>query len=185
MEQEVTSILEIGVKGGGSTALWKAIFPSATVVGLDIKLRRWLKPQPSADGVIYIEGDQTDEELLRDAARRYGPFDLVLDDGAHIPDHQATSMRCLLPHVRPGGFYVVEDIQTPVKGPSAGRTVEYGADIWADFIAALFAEFRRAPIASTTAGARLAIEIVRRVDDLIVAKNVLAVRARGRSTAPD
>ena len=38
-EREPTSILEIGVKGGGSTAFWKALFPEATVVGVDIRLK--------------------------------------------------------------------------------------------------------------------------------------------------
>src|SRR5688572_21253273 len=35
----VERALEIGVKGGGSTAFWKQLFPAATVVGLDADLR--------------------------------------------------------------------------------------------------------------------------------------------------
>src|SRR5687767_7685972 len=74
LEREPTSIFEIGVKGGGSTAFWKALFPGATVVGLDLHLRRWLTPEPSADGVVYLQGDQTDAARLEEVAARYGPF---------------------------------------------------------------------------------------------------------------
>jgi len=69
LDREPTSIVEIGVKRGGSAAMWKGLFPSASVVGLDIKLRRWLTRQPSEDGVLYLEGDQTDAERLRETRR--------------------------------------------------------------------------------------------------------------------
>ncbi len=76
--QEPRSILEIGVKGGGSTAFWKALFAAATVVGIDIKLRPGLA-EPSADGVIYLQADQTDVKRLREIAGQYGPFDFGED----------------------------------------------------------------------------------------------------------
>ena len=182
MDRPPAAILEIGVKGGGSTALWKALFPSATVVGLDIKLRSWLADGPSSDGVVYVEGDQTDVPRLRALAREYGPFDLVIDDGSHVPRHQETSLRALLPHVRTGGVYVVEDIQTGVKPAAEGRAVDYGEDVWADFVAGVFA-LLRGDVARDpgTSGARLATDLVRRIDDLVVAKNVLGIRVRDRA----
>jgi cephalosporin hydroxylase len=171
------SILEIGVKGGGSTALWKALFPSATVVGMDIKLRPWLRAQPSEDGVVYLKGDQTDVERLREISAAHGPFDLVIDDGSHVTDHQETTLRALLLWVRPGGFYVIEDIHASIKQSEGGR-VKYGADIWADFTVAVLQQLRRAPFEPATPGARLGVDLAKRIDQLIVARRALAIRAK-------
>jgi predicted O-methyltransferase YrrM len=182
MDEEPRSILEIGVKGGGSTALWKALFPSATVVGMDIEIRRWLSA-PSEDGVIYVEGDQSDSTKLAEIARDYGPFSVVIDDGSHRIDHQFTTMRCLLPHVRPGGFYVVEDIHTSAKQLAVDETDESGGDSWGDFVMMLFQQRRKGPLPSETAGTRLALDVAPMTDDLIVARRVLAIRAKERDTS--
>jgi cephalosporin hydroxylase len=172
-------VLEIGVKGGGSTSFWKALFPAATVIGLDLKLR-WLQPGPSEDGVIYLHGDQTDVARLREIADEYGPFDLVIDDGSHVSAHQATTIRGLLPHVRPGGFYVIEDIHASVK-ESSTRPVDYGDDIWADFTVGVLQRLRRGPAPPASDGAQLARELAPRITELIVARQILAIRVKDRA----
>ncbi len=49
--------------------------------------------------------------------RREVPIlDLVIDDGGHEPEQQIVSLEELLPHLRPGGVYVCEDI-TKVFNP--------------------------------------------------------------------
>ena len=176
MESEPTSVLEIGVKCGGSTAFWKALFPQATIVGMDIYLRRGLTSPASDDGVIYVQGDQSDVPTLNRIAGEFGPFSIVIDDGSHISDHQAATMRCLLPHVRPGGFYVVEDVHANLKKVGEKYRTDYGADIWADFVLTWFERLRSGPVPTDTVGGRLALEVARITDDLIIAKRVIAVR---------
>lgn len=186
IEQEPRSILEIGVKGGGSTALWKALFPAATVVGLDNKLRLGLTSGLSEDGVVYVEGDQTDTKCLEDIASRYGPFNIVIDDGSHVADHQATTMQWLLPHMHPGGFYVVEDIHATGKKPTANRTIDRGTDIWADFTLTVLNLLRWGPPQpSGKTGAQLAVKLAPLIDDLTIGRKVLAIRVRGRAVSPD
>ncbi|MGE3403730.1 MAG: CmcI family methyltransferase [Vicinamibacterales bacterium] len=180
IEPAPRSILEIGVKGGGSVAFWKALYPSAAVVGVDIKLRPWLKEEPSADGVIYLQGDQTDAKRLRAIAKAHGPLDLVIDDGSHVSDHQATTLRALLPHVRSGGFYVVEDTHTSVKGDST-REVEYGADIWGDFTLTLLQRLRRGPLPVESDGVRLAQDVASRVAEVRFARQILAIRVKDKT----
>jgi cephalosporin hydroxylase len=177
MEPSPRRMLEIGVKGGGSTAFWKALFPSATVVGMDLKLR-WL--DGTDDGVTYVQGDQTDVARLQAIATEYGPFDLVIDDGSHVAAHQAITIRALLPHVQPGGFYVIEDIHASVK-ESSTRPVDYGEDIWADFTVALLQRLRRGPAPAASDGAVLARELAPRISEIVIARQVLAVRAKDRS----
>jgi cephalosporin hydroxylase len=181
-EREPTSILEIGVKGGGSTAFWKALFPEATVVGVDIRLKRWLKRNPSADCVVYLEADQTDTARLEEIGVRYGPFDLVIDDGSHVSEHQAATLRCLLPHVRPGGAYVIEDTHPSATKP--GNTGAYGEDIWPDFTLAVLQRLRRGPPPPMSPGVKLAASLWRLIADLIVSTQVLAIR-KSKPTTPE
>jgi cephalosporin hydroxylase len=177
LDREPASILEIGVKGGGSTACWKALFPGASVVGVDIKLRRWLTRQPSEDGVVYLQGDQTDVARLEEIATRYGPFDLVIDDGSHVTDHVAGTLRCLLPHVRPGGVYVIEDTHSSVRKPDATKSTEhFGEDIWPDFVLAVFERLRRGVLRPASPGAQLASAVSGMIADLIVSAQVLAIK---------
>jgi cephalosporin hydroxylase len=180
LDREPASIVEIGVKGGGSTAIWKALFPHASVVGVDIKLRRWLTSQPSGDGVVYLQGDQTDEARLEEIAAQYGPFDIVIDDGSHVTDHVARTLRCLLPHVRPGGVYVIEDTHSSVRKPeSTGSAERFGADIWPDFMLAVFEHLRRGPKPPASPGVDLASAVTGMIADLIVSGQVLAMRKAG------
>src|SRR4029453_329715 len=157
LDGEPTSILEIGVKGGGSAAMWKGLFPSASVVGLDIKLRRWPTRQPPEDGVVFLGGDKTDSGRLGEIAAKYGPFDLVIDDGSHVTDHVAGTLRSLLPHVRPGGIYVIEDTHSSLRKPGAKRSNEqYGEDIWPDFVVGVFERLRRGVLVPASPGPNLA-----------------------------
>jgi predicted O-methyltransferase YrrM len=177
LDREPASILEIGVKGGGSTAVWKRLFPNASVVGIDIKLRRWLTREPSEDGVVYLQGDQTDTARLDEIAAKHGPFDLVIDDGSHVSDHVAGTLRLLLPHVRAGGIYVIEDTHSSVRKPGAWRSNEqYGEDIWPDFTLAVFERLRRGATPPSSAGAKLASAVSGMIADLIVSTQVMAIR---------
>jgi len=41
-----------------------------------------------------------------------GPFDLIIDDGSHRPAHWLASYRALAGRVKPGGFYIIEDLRS-------------------------------------------------------------------------
>ncbi len=36
-------------------------------------------------------------------------FDVIIDDGSHVTEHQILTAECLLPRLNPGGVYVIED----------------------------------------------------------------------------
>ncbi|MEQ1895993.1 MAG: class I SAM-dependent methyltransferase [Vicinamibacterales bacterium] len=178
-DRPVRSVLEIGVKGGGSTSFWKAIFPDARVVGMDIKLQPWLTT-PAADGVVYIQGDQSDKARLVEVAEAHGPFDIVIDDGSHVSDHQALTLRVLLPHVTDGGFYVIEDVHANLK-TTDGHSVDYGEDIWADFVTMMFARLRRGALPpEESTGGKLANHVAKRIGEVILSKRGVALRVVSR-----
>jgi hypothetical protein len=108
-------VLEIGIGGydheslgGESLYTWQRFFPRGLVYGLD------LYPKPSVVGprIRTIQGDQNDADFLRGLGEALGPFDIVIDDGSHVNEHVRTSFEALFPYVRPGGHYVIEDLQT-------------------------------------------------------------------------
>jgi hypothetical protein len=108
-------VLEIGIGGykyascgGESLYMWQHFFPRGLVYGVD------LYPKPGVRGprIRTIQGDQNDPSFLRSLAAELGPFDIIIDDGSHINEHVRTSFEELFGSVRPGGYYVIEDLHT-------------------------------------------------------------------------
>ena len=64
-----------------------------------------------AEERINIEiGDQTNPTFLKQISTKYGPFDIILDDGGHSNKQQIVSFETLFPLLNPGGIYVIEDL---------------------------------------------------------------------------
>ena len=103
-------ILEIGVFGGGSLAMWKEYFGAgAKIIGLDI--------DPSckaheADGIQIFIGSQDDPYILNKIVKKYPAIDIVLDDGSHMMKHMVATFEYLYPKISPNGCYMVEDTHT-------------------------------------------------------------------------
>jgi len=100
--------MEIGVYSGGSVQMWRDYFgPQSEIIGVDIE------PACRAyeeNGIQILIGDQGDPKFWSNNLPHVGPLDIVLDDGGHRPDQQITTLEAVLPHIRPGGIYVCEDI---------------------------------------------------------------------------
>jgi hypothetical protein len=116
--RNLRTLLEIGVggitpqvgyetlAGGQSLRMWSRYFPNATIVGIDIY------PKAVSGERIQVEqGDQADSTFLASLVERYGPFDVVIDDGSHLGRDIRASFAVLWDAVRPGGFYVIEDLE--------------------------------------------------------------------------
>jgi hypothetical protein len=101
-------ILEIGVYSGGSLGMWREYFGDrCTIFGVDIEPA--CKAYES-DSVRVFIGDQSDREFWRDFRRQAPRIDIVVDDGGHKTDQQIATLESLLPHIRPGGVYLCEDV---------------------------------------------------------------------------
>ncbi len=101
-------IVEIGVFGGGTLQMWREYFgPRSHIYGVDIdpactELER--------EGVEVFIGDQGDPDFWTHFLKDSPIIDIVLDDGGHTPRQQTITLQSLLPHIRPGGVYICEDI---------------------------------------------------------------------------
>lgn len=108
-------MLEIGVggygdedRGGQSLEVWRDYFPKGEITGIDIQK----KTMDLGPRVEIRQGSQVDEEFLRTLVAERGSFDVILDDGSHRNEHVVQSFGVLFPTLKPGGIYVVEDVQT-------------------------------------------------------------------------
>jgi hypothetical protein len=126
-------LLEIGVgghgsavTGGASLLMWADYFPRARIVGIDIAEKR-LDVHPR---VTVLQGSQDDSAFLARVVEEHGPFDIVIDDGSHVPKQVAASFEMLFPTLADSGFYVIEDVQTAFW-PDFGGTPADGAETMA------------------------------------------------------
>lgn len=100
-------MLEIGVYKGGSMQMWKDYFgPQATIVGIDIdeNCRAF-----EEENIHICIGSQADREFLANVSDQWGPFDIVLDDGSHMMEHQIITFDTLFPLLKEGGVFLCED----------------------------------------------------------------------------
>src|SRR6188474_973795 len=95
VRHQVRKVCEIGVETSNSVSMWEEFFPQATIHGIDIDpaCRAFEK------GRIRIHtGDQNDPTFLDQFVHEtQGEFDLIIDDGSHVPSHQISTFERLFP----------------------------------------------------------------------------------------
>jgi hypothetical protein len=100
--------LEIGVLNGKSLKMWKEFYTNSTVIGLDIDSK--CSTYANANDNIFVEiGSQVDETFLKEVSQKYGPFDLIIDDGTHMQNHMIFTFKILFDFLKSQGVYIVED----------------------------------------------------------------------------
>jgi SAM-dependent methyltransferase len=104
-------ILEIGVLGGGSIELWLKYFGEGTqVIGVDIDTRCLAYKYEGNAQVIM--GDQSNPAFWDEFLDKNTDFDIIIDDGSHIMEHQILTLQKTFPHLKTGGVYICEDTHT-------------------------------------------------------------------------
>jgi hypothetical protein len=133
------TVLEIGVFNGASLKTWEEYFPNSRIIGADIMqaTKRFER-----DRVTIELLDQSNIEELTRVALKYGPFDIIIEDGSHMWEHQITSLRTLFPFLKDQGIYIVEDLHTnygptpnKFQGVASSTCVEY-LKAWLDLCVA-------------------------------------------------
>lgn len=111
-------ILEIGVLEGESLCMWKNYFNNSEIVGIDIN--PYCKKFEGEHVKVEI-GSQFDGDFLKTIGEKYGPFDMILDDGSHMNEHVIYSFKNLFKYVKSNGVYIVEDSTTSYWSPFGGE----------------------------------------------------------------
>ena len=83
-------MVEIGIQSGGSIMMWRHAFGAKLqlLVGMDTnpKTKAWEHLGPNVKVEI---GSQADPTFLAEIKGKYPQgFDILLDDGSHVPEHQ-------------------------------------------------------------------------------------------------
>ncbi len=103
-------MIEIGVMGGGSLAMWKAYLGAGSrIIGIDIDAS--CKAHED-DGIEVFIGSQDDPALINSIFKKYPHVDIVLDDGSHLMKHMIASFELMYQRVAQNGVYLVEDTHT-------------------------------------------------------------------------
>jgi hypothetical protein len=108
---EVRRVVEFGVLHGASIRWLSTCFPGAEIIGADILPRQ--SDWPCDHRISYRQIDQADRAGVRAMLDGIaGDVDLIIDDGSHIPQHQASCLAEGMARLRPGGLFILEDIGT-------------------------------------------------------------------------
>lgn len=101
-------ILEVGIYSGGSLPMWRQYFgKDCRVYGVDIEEDCMVYEDDRTE--VFI-GDQADRSFWKRVKEAAPKIDIVIDDGGHQPEQQVVTLEEMLPHLRPGGVYLCEDI---------------------------------------------------------------------------
>lgn len=104
------SILEIGVRNGGSLEIWSKFFPKyQNIIGCDID------PQCSRikykrKNIHIVIGDAVDANTGDIIANITDAFDIVIDDGSHVSEDIIKAFIQYFPKIKDGGLFVAEDL---------------------------------------------------------------------------
>lgn len=101
-------------EGGASAKMWTSYLPNAHFHGLDINPAEFL----DNDRITTYQVDQSSAESLKAFQEKTKgvQFDVIIDDGSHVADHQQLTLSMLWSQLRPGGYYFVEDLNDSKGG---------------------------------------------------------------------
>lgn len=91
---------------GASLKMWEEFLPEAEIFACDIREDALVNEGRIASVVC----DQSQPlELLAMVGKFGGSFDMIIDDGSHLKEHQIITAITLLPYLATRGVYVIED----------------------------------------------------------------------------
>lgn len=125
----IRTLVEIGVNEGGSMRMWRSWLPEARIIGFDIDRRAESFCEGLDVDVIIADGTTFDMETA--ALAGMVPVDVVVDDGSHDGFEQVRALHNWWPHLNPGGWFVIEDLETVWHhGFAGGREIESSIHAW-------------------------------------------------------
>lgn len=111
IRQKARKVFEIGVWKGASLRMWRDYFPNAKIYGIDIADTSSVNSQRIST---FVADQANRKQLKAFIDKAGGDFDIILDDGGHRMEQQQISFGYLFSYVKPGGYYVIEDVHTSI-----------------------------------------------------------------------
>jgi len=97
-----------GYRPGASLRAWRDYFLNGVIHGIDVQPDTLVLDEPR---IVTALVDSTNAETVRAfLMKNEDGFDVIIDDGAHIPRLQIETLRNFYPALKPNGLYVIEDV---------------------------------------------------------------------------
>lgn len=113
-------LLEIGVcmeytEGGHSLKMWNTYFRNARIYAFDIVDMSKHPYIIENNNITFYQGDQSNRANFISMYDKFESkdFDVIIEDGSHIHEHQMISLGHLFKYVKSGGYYILEDMSKP------------------------------------------------------------------------
>ena len=131
------NLLEIGIFRGGGLVVWSDYFSDGYIYGVDIGVTDYFsnievykaKGGYSNNNVTVNKGDSTDKLTWDKEIETYPLMDIIIDDGAHNPTANQSTLVNFWDKLKDGGLYVIEDIRPIhldlVQGFLSSRNFKY------------------------------------------------------------
>ena len=100
-----------GYEPGGSLRAWRDYFVNSELHGIDIQPDTIIDDEERvtthvASSLVKAEVDAFIQSFDDD----FQGFDIIIDDGSHIGEDQLMTLKHFYPHLKPEGYYIIEDI---------------------------------------------------------------------------
>jgi dihydroneopterin aldolase len=100
-------LLEIGLYGGADLLAFNEYFSNSTIYGIDITDSNLMKQLYDHKNIHIYIGDAT----LQDTVQHFNTtYDIIIEDGSHLPEHQIQHFKDYNKFVNKGGIYIIEDV---------------------------------------------------------------------------
>lgn len=101
-------VCEIGIQKGSSMFVLANVFPTATILGIDVDPGWLVEEYTRVGNCVRLFTDAYDRNL----PAVLGRFDIIIDDGPHTPQSQIDFVSLYSPNLAPGGTMVIEDVNS-------------------------------------------------------------------------
>lgn len=113
---KVRNITEFGVASGQSLQMWTDYFAKARVWGFDHythgTVKRYLTRNPRVT-IKTFDAYHFTHKIANSMHWVNESMDIIIDDARHELKSQVTLLTLMWPFVRPGGYYIIEDVGPP------------------------------------------------------------------------
>ena len=118
-------LFEVGVSEGYSLNMWSEFYQTGHIIGMDIDISKFMSGQKipyntsrevKMGNITVYSGDQENPNDLLKSLNYHSEYDIIIDDGGHTMKQQQITLATLFPHVKSGGFFIMEDLHTSFHG---------------------------------------------------------------------
>lgn len=127
IRNEKITLLEIGIFEGAGLRMWRKYFPNGEISGIDLRGNYEYLIEEGCKAT-YIVDQSNKSQLEKFGQEHFEEFSIIIDDAGHECENQILSFEVLFPTLKPGGYYISEDLLCAACKQRWGRnanSVEY------------------------------------------------------------